>query len=72
MIIIKTAAALAALIGNKKSSGKLTGFVPTMGALHDGHISLCTRCKAENNLTVCSIFVNPTQFNNAVILRNTQ
>jgi pantoate--beta-alanine ligase len=50
-------------IARKLLVGKNVGFVPTMGHLHDGHLTLCERSLKENDVTVASIFINPTQFN---------
>ncbi|MBS1511741.1 MAG: pantoate--beta-alanine ligase [Bacteroidetes bacterium] len=63
MIIIKQTKALKNYIIHSRSTGATIGFVPTMGALHNGHLELIRRSKANSGLTVCSIFVNPTQFN---------
>ena len=61
MLILKTQQELKQELA--KHSGKTIGFVPTMGALHEGHISLIKKSKQTAAITVCSVFVNPTQFN---------
>ena len=63
MILFKKAGDLNRWLDQQRSSGATIGFVPTLGALHAGHISLIDISKKTATLTVCSIFVNPTQFN---------
>lgn len=64
MILVKTILHLDKYLQFFRSYPGKIGFVPTMGALHSGHISLIEECRRDNDVTVCSIFVNPTQFNN--------
>lgn len=63
MLIIKTIDKLQKHLSSLQTLGNSIGFVPTMGALHQGHISLVERARTENQVVVVSIFVNPTQFN---------
>ena len=63
MILFKKAADLHKYIEAQRKKGKKLGFAPTMGALHPGHISLVEASRKANDITISSIFVNPTQFN---------
>jgi pantoate--beta-alanine ligase len=63
MILFKTATDLSQYLTGKESAGITIGFVPTMGALHAGHLSLIEHSKKKSHITICSIFINPTQFN---------
>jgi pantoate--beta-alanine ligase len=63
MILFKSSSQLNQFVQKQKDNALNIGFVPTMGALHQGHISLINQSKSTCDITVCSIFVNPTQFN---------
>jgi pantoate--beta-alanine ligase len=69
MEIFKKIAPFRAFLKEIRRTGKSIGLVPTMGALHKGHLALIKTSQRQNSLTVCSIYVNPTQFNNPIDLQ---
>lgn len=70
MFVFTTKKSIEVYLNSQKESQKSIGFVPTMGALHQGHLSLVKEAQLKNDVVIVSIFVNPTQFNNQKDLEN--
>ena len=68
MEVFSTTDSIKQSLSKEMICNKTIGFVPTMGALHEGHLALVKSAKKDCDIVVCSIFINPTQFNNAIDL----
>jgi len=70
MLLLKKNKHLQKYLASVQGAGQMVGFAPTMGALHEGHVSLIRKANEETDCSVCSIFVNPKQFNETTDLEN--